>query len=233
MITLNVAVNSPRRVTLAGVELLVAALPLSQFGAIQAWILDRVERPKPIDEKLLDFDSMDPETAEFLRFARDLAISWPPKVGSHAWLTLLERVDGGRAKILWEAVRAHQEGFTEQNADKIVASCPSDQEWTRFLRTCLHGDPDYRPVKVRGQTTTLTVETDDWDALFGFLGMQRGWTPEQISALTFPQIRCLLDQVNRDSGKMRRPRTTPEQARAVLEAVKAGKYGGTNGNGKA
>jgi hypothetical protein len=137
MLPLNVATNAPRRITLAGRSLLIAALPLRTFGALQSWILDHVAPPVPLDESVLDPDLLTPDVQELLRFSRELALAWPPRVASRAWFVVLESADGGRARLAWEALRVHQPGFTEAEAAVLVATPPSDPEWDRLLRTLL------------------------------------------------------------------------------------------------
>src|SRR4051812_44147616 len=129
MLGLEVATNAPRSVPLAGGAYGVSALLLRQWGAVHAWLLDRVPAPRPLDEAGLDPSALTPEITELLKFARDLALAWPPRVASRAWFVVLESADGGRARLAWEALRVHRPGFTKAEAQALVAAPPGDAEW--------------------------------------------------------------------------------------------------------
>jgi hypothetical protein len=233
MLPINVAVNAPRLVRLTNAAFSVSALRFRHWGAVAAWLLDRTAPPPELDLAALgiDIDTLSPEVADLLRFQRDLRINWPVRLASRAWFVVLEGTDGGRARLVWEAVRVHQPAVTEADAAAIVAAGPTDEEYGRFLRACLHGDPDYRPPRRVDGGRPDAVETDDWSGLFGFLGSARNWTPEVIAEMTFPQIRVAIDQAEREAGKAGGPRTTAAQARAALNLVKSGRFGGMGRNG--
>jgi hypothetical protein len=229
MLTLSQATNAPRTITLAGRNYSVSALRLGQWGDLNAWLMDRSSQPQPIDQDAIDPSIINPEISDFLKYVQELAIAWPPRVTTSAWFAVLESTDGGRTRLVWEAIRVHRPDFSETDAANLVVAQPSDEEWSHFLKVLIYADPNHIPPKLPcGKRNSIV--SDDWGSLIGFLTSSRGWSYGELSMLTLPQLYNEIEQAEREAGKARGPRTTAAQARAALDAVKRGAFGGNGKN---
>jgi hypothetical protein len=114
--------NAPREVTIDGKVYRVSALDLAEWGRLQAWIKDHadpvVQAIKSLNRARADgVPVAEVDRKALMAEARIESRNFPPRVGTLAWLDLIDNTPGGNAKFLGTVLAKHQPEFAEMTED--------------------------------------------------------------------------------------------------------------------
>jgi hypothetical protein len=221
-VPLSAVLPAPRRLVLGGRACLVGELRLVDLAALEAWAAEQMEHPLAG----LPPAAYDPEPAT--RRGRLLAIwpaarAWPPRFGAGACRDLLASPAGMVATVL-VALRRFDASVDEAAAGQIAGSM-TPAEWGAFYREA-YGSPAWREVLAELDPDDDAGDPVDWCEAVDEVSRERGWSYDQVGALTIGQWRCVRSHGSAPVYRMRpRPGETPAEVMARERAI-FGREGG-------
>lgn len=175
----------PTRLTLAGRPYLVGPLRLADVATLQGWIAGVAGDPL---DAIPPFDPTgDPEARRnALARAWRAAKTWPPAYGSPAAQAYME-TSAGRAVFVLVAAR-----LDDPDEAAEVAGAMTPAEWAA-LRDVAYAVPPWKAIAAELDPFSMAGggpgKAPNWGEEFEALSAERGWTYEQIGALTIPEWR--------------------------------------------
>lgn len=143
---LSQLVNAAGEVILGGDPYPVRALTFAEWGDVQAYL--KRTAPSPLQRVAIAAaraqmagEPLDDATFERLYTRAEQAeTAWPPQIGTETWFTVLDRIPGADAELVYQVLRRTVPGLDRDRAAQICATATASEYW-RLLYWAMWGEP--------------------------------------------------------------------------------------------
>jgi hypothetical protein len=173
MIGLAELTNAPVTISIGGLDFEARAVTLDEWGGLQRWYGLHVAHP--VGKLATAIEAAEraknpiPKHLQTWMFEAALAIPFPPRIGTRAWVEGLDETEGGIAQLLLAILGPCNEGFDLAEAESL-AEVATTEELITLQSVAFTGrlpDPKSEGSESMETTTSLsptpTETTDDPD----------------------------------------------------------------------